>query len=174
MVDSLPNNSVSSYTSSDHRLKITKTFASEQGNILVDYSPVVLRQKNSGDTWKEIPSYTSVGMALSRYLPASFLGHGASGWKPDYGADQWPDVTKANVNLNDGAQSLYKAMWSLRGQMRPEVLDRAILKAWTDTQDSYRDSHYHSIFCERLLGNLPADQREITRGELLHRGLITH
>ena len=166
VVNSLGNNVSSTYSPTEHKIEITKKSAEQEGFLLVDYMPIALRRHESGST-----SYLAVSDALSRYIPASFLGHAVSGWPVDYGPDRWPDAVD-EANLNNAAQSLFKALWKLRGTIPSGILDRAALKGWAETQELYRDPHYQKLFVEQLVMELPQGERDRVRRFFSDRNIL--
>ena len=171
VVNSLGGNVSSSYYPERHEIKITKQYASEEGYFLVMYMPVVLREQDSGNAWQDTPSYVAVGMALSRYIPTSFLGHELRSYPATNGPDRWPDSV-SETNMNDAAQSLFKALWKLRGTIPSGILDRAALKGWAETQELYRDPHYQKLFVEQLVMELPQGERDRVRRFFSDRNIL--
>ncbi|RSL19436.1 hypothetical protein EDE15_5105 [Edaphobacter aggregans] len=170
VVDNLPGNMASIYDPNKHKLEVIKESAATEGCILTEYTPIVLRARMGED---DSTSYDSVMFGLERYLPASFFGRSVCGRTTESGPEKWPEIKAGtDVNLDEHAQVLVKALWTLRNYMPPGVLDRAVLKAWVSTQDKNQLPTYHREFCGELLKNLPLAQRESASRELATRDLL--
>ena len=126
VVDSLGNNVSSTYSPTERKIEITKKSA-DRRLPAGDFMPIALRRHES-----ERHLLSGCGRRSSRYIPASFLGHAVSGRPVDIGPDRWPDAVD-EANLNNAAQSLFKALWKLRGTIPSGILDRAALKGWAET-----------------------------------------
>ena len=171
VVDSLGKHVSSSYYPEAHEIKITKQYASEEGYFLVMYMPIVLRERDEGNSWKDTAPYAAVGLALSRYIPNSFIGHVLPSQPADSGPDRWPDSTDES-NVNEAGESLCKALWKLRGTIPSGILDRAALKGWAETQELYRDPHYQKLFVEQLVMELPQGERDRVRRFFSDRNIL--